>query len=165
MNETELGYFYHQIGAALWHIQHLEDALVNFLVAKIVHEQRRAGKTVTMPDAEALLAEKRKLTLGPLIDTCTRYRIISKQAQHHFAKFREERHWLVHRSLAESGDDLYSDPARATVFKRIATVRDDTKSLKDQVVKDLENWMASHGVNVDEAGRNAEAELRKLAAL
>lgn len=165
INEIELADFYHQIGAALWHIQFLEDILVNFLVGKIIHEKRCAKKLVTTSDVEALFAEKRKLTLGPLIDTCASHRVIPQQAQARYAKFKKERHWLVHRSLVESGDDLYSTVARAAVFKRISTIREDTQSLKDQVVNDFEKWMAAHGVDVDEAGRNAEVELRRLASL
>jgi len=61
--------FYRRIGGAVWHLQYLEDILVNSLTLKIVHERRCAGRTVDMPEAEALLADKRKLTLGPLIES------------------------------------------------------------------------------------------------
>jgi hypothetical protein len=61
MDATELQEFYHHIGAALWHVQYLEDALVTFLVLKISKER----KDRTDPGVRKLLAEKRKLTLGP----------------------------------------------------------------------------------------------------
>ena len=127
INAVELHDFYHEVGATIWHIQYLEDALVSFLVLKICNERRHAGQTVTMPDAEMLLAEKRKLTLGPLIDGCIKYKIIRSAEQARYAAFKLERHWLVHRSLMENGDDFYDDATRQAVFMRIAAMREEAK--------------------------------------
>jgi hypothetical protein len=102
----ELSDFYRRIGAALWHVQHLENALVQFLTMKEIHERRRAGKKVVEDAAWKLLAEHRKkLTIGPLIETCKRRRIIKKEDTARYAAFKNERHWLVHRSLIENGDE------------------------------------------------------------
>lgn len=84
MNEHELADFYRRIGAAIWHLQYLEDILVNFLCLKMAHERRCSGDTVSMPDAEALIAEKRKLTLGPLIESCTSRKIIRPEYRARF---------------------------------------------------------------------------------
>ena len=105
MNADELADFYRRIGAALWHLQYLEDILVSFLVMKIIHERRCAGQTVTASEAQTLLADKRRITLGPLIEACSSRKIIRLEHQARFETFKIERHWLVHRSLVESGDD------------------------------------------------------------
>src|SRR5690242_16206768 len=91
MNEYELGDFYRRIGSAIWHVQYLEDILVNFLCLKTVYERRCSGQTVSMPDAEALVAEKRKLTLGLLIESCTSRKIIRPENRARFDAFKVER--------------------------------------------------------------------------
>jgi len=110
MTAGELEDFYRRIGAAIWRLQYLEDILVNFLTLKLVHERRCAGGTVAMAEAQAQLAEKRKLTLGPLIESCVSKKIISRERVQRFEAFKAERHWLVHRSMIENGDDLYLAP-------------------------------------------------------
>jgi hypothetical protein len=165
VNADELADFYRRIGSAVWHLQCLEDVLVNFLTAKIIHERRCAGQTVTESDAQVLLAEKRRITLGPLVESCTSKKIISPQLKQRFEAFTQERHWLVHRSMVESGDDLYASEARDVVFARVATVQAEAVSLKKLVFQDLEVWMEAHGVDTDVAENQAEEALRKLQGL
>jgi hypothetical protein len=162
MNTDELADFYQRIGAALWHLQYLEDVLVNFLVMKIIHEHRCSGKTVTISDAQALLADKRLLTLGLLVKTCIRRKIIQSENQARFGAFKVERDWLVHRSMVESGDDLYDDATRTTLFGRIATVQQEAISLKGLVASGCTSWAAAHGVDVTAAQDQAEDAMRKL---
>ena len=103
INMDELAEFYQRIGAALWYLQHLENALVQFLTMKIIHERRCAGQKVAVDEGDARMAENRKLTMGPLIDSCRSQRIIKPKLQARFDALKIERHWLVHRSLVESG--------------------------------------------------------------
>jgi hypothetical protein len=69
MNADELEDFYHRVGAAIWHVQYLEDVLVSFLAMKIISPKRSAGQA-TAAEMDALLAQRRRLTLGPLIQAC-----------------------------------------------------------------------------------------------
>lgn len=161
MNVDELADFYRRIGAALWHLQYLEDVLV-FLAMKINHERQCAGQTVTASDAQTLLAEKRRITLGPLIEACSSRKVIRPEHQARFEAFKIERHWLVHRSMVESGDDLYDDATRNSVVSRIAAVPQEAISLKGLVVSDCESWVAAHGVDLDAVQDQAEDAMRKL---
>lgn len=158
MNVTELHEFYHHIGAALWQIQYLEDALVSFLALKVCKER---GDT-TAAGRQKLLAEKRKLTLGPLIDACVKYQIIRPQEQSRLMSFKLERHWLVHRSLVESGDKLYDDAGRQAVFTRIAAIRDEANCLKGIAFEDLQSWAEAEGVSPAAVEKHAQEELRRL---
>ncbi len=162
MNAEELADFYRRIGSAIWHLQCLEDVLVNFLTVKIIHERRCARQTVTESDARALLAEKRRITLGPLIESCTSKKIIAPALQSRFEAYKLERHWLVHRSMVESGDDLYATDTRDAVFTRISALQEEAISLKKIAVRDLEAWMEAHGVDTDAAQNQAEEAIRKL---
>ncbi len=159
----ELSDFYSRIGAALWHVQHLENALVQFMTMKEIYELRRAGKKVAEDAAWKLLAEHRKkLTVGPLIEACKRRKIIQNEDAARYEAFRNERHWLVHRSLIENGDDLYLEATRMAVFRRIQAVEDEASDLRNKAAADLTAWSASHGVNVDAAEKLALDEIRKL---
>ena len=162
MNADELADFYRRIGAALWHVQYLEDVLVNFLVEKIIDERRCNGQAVTAGVARTLLADKRRLTLGPLIKACSSRRIIRPEHGARFEAFKIERHWLVHRSVVENGDDLYDDATCNSVFNRISAVRQEAISLKRLVAHDFESWMTTHGVDLDVAQNQAEKAMRKL---
>lgn len=162
MSMDELADFYRRIGAALWHFQCLEDVLVNFLTVKVIYERRRAGHSISDGDAQSLLAEKRKMTLGPLIDSCVSKKIISPQSQPRFETFKHERHWLVHRSMVDNADDLYLTDTRNAVFGRIIATQEEAISLKKLVFQDLESWMAAHGVDVTTAQNDADAAIRKL---
>jgi hypothetical protein len=162
MTATELEDFYRRIGGAVWHLQYLEDILINFLVLKIVHERRCAGDTINMPEAQALLAEKRRLTLGPLIESCTSKKIISRELARRFEVFKTERHWLVHRSMIEDGDDLYVDATRHTVFRRVASIQEEARSLGHILFQDLQAWITKHGVDMNRVNRQADDAMRAL---
>jgi len=162
MNADELADFYRRIGAAIWHLQCLEDVLVSFLVMKIIHEHRCAGQTVTSNDAQTLLADKRRIPLGPLVKACSSRKIIRPEHQARFESFKIARHWLVHRSLVESGNDLYDDVTRNSIVSRIAAVQQEAISLKGLLVRDCESWAAAHGVDLNAAQVQAEESMRKL---
>ncbi len=162
INAPELHQFYLQIGAALWHIQYLEETLVSFIVLKISKERRCAGQAVTMADAQALLDKNRKLTLGPLLDVCMKRKIVPPELQARFAAFKLERHWLVHQSLRENGDDLYEDNARAAVFKRIDALGEEAAALKAIVFGDMTKWTLAQGLSQADVAKRAEEALRTL---
>ena len=165
MTADELRDFYRRVGGAVWHLQYIEDILVNFLALRIIHERRCAGRTVDVPEAEALLGDKRKLTLGPLIESCVSKKIIPRALVARFEEFKTERHWLVHRSMIENSDDLYLASSREAVFTRIASIQEEARSLGHILFHDLEAWITAHGVSMDWVGRTADHEMRKLKGL
>ena len=162
INADELADFYRIIGKTIWHVQHLENVMVNFLVMRDIYERQRAGHTVTAGDVQSQLAEKRKITLGPLIESCQRRKIIRPEHQSRFETFKLERHWLVHQSLIQNGDDLYLDSARQAIFDRISAIEDDAISLRGVVFRDFESWSAAHGVNTEAAADHAKEAIRRL---
>ncbi len=138
VNEDDFGEFYRRIGATLCHLQYLEDVLVSALTAKISHELRCAGQTVTLGDAQTLLADKRRqLTLGPLLDSCISKKIVRPEHQERAKALKRERDWLVHRYIVENGDDVYAAATRSVGFSRIKAIQEEAISLKKIVVADL----------------------------
>jgi hypothetical protein len=162
MNADELEDFYHRVGAAIWHVQYLEDVLVSFLAMKIISPKRSAGQA-TAAEMDALLTQKRRLTLGPLIQACIGQNIITPALEPRFETFKTDRHWLVHRSLVESGDDLFNEAMREAVFRRIYSVQEEAIALKKLIAVDMEAWLAGQGLDVKRAAEQGEAAYRKLA--
>lgn len=162
MTPDELDHFYRRVGAAIWHVQYLEDVLVTFLVLKILSPKRSAGHATSAADADGLLTQKRRLTLGPLIQACVGQNIIPPALEPRFETFKTDRHWLVHRSMVESGDDLFNDPKREAVFRRIFSIQQEAIELKKLIVTDLEAWLGGQEVDVKQAAEQGEAAYRKL---
>jgi len=162
MNAEELDEFYRRVGAAIWHVQYLEDVLVSFLAMKLLGPKRSDGQAISAAEMDALLTQKRKLTLGPLIQACIGQNIITPALEPRFEIFKTDRHWLVHRSVVESGDGLYNGEARDAVFSRIFSVQEEAISLKKLIGAGLETWLSAQGVDVDAAARQGEDVLRKL---
>jgi prolyl oligopeptidase PreP (S9A serine peptidase family) len=162
ISADELAEFYRKIGATLWHLQYLEDVLTTFLTSKIVHERRCAGRKVAVSNAQALLVQKRRMTLGPLIKSCSNRKIIRPEHHQRFESFKIERHWLVHRCMVEIGDDLYVESTRDAVFTRVTAIQEESISLKKLVVDDFNAWMAAHGLDLGAAQKRAEEAVRKL---
>lgn len=69
----ELEIFYQKIGAAIWHIQYLEEILVTFLVLKTLSEKQPA----TEQEAIELKKKHHQDSLGTLINSCTKQEIIT----------------------------------------------------------------------------------------
>jgi hypothetical protein len=162
MNADELDHFYRRVGAAIWHVQYLEDVLVSFLAMKILSPKRSGGQAISAADMDALLAQKRRLTLGPLIKECIGQNIIAPALEPRFETFKTDRHWLVHRSMAESGDDLFNGSKRDAVFSRIFSVQQEATALKKLIGTALEAWLGAQGVDVKQAGEQGQAAYRKL---
>jgi hypothetical protein len=162
MNADELDYFYSRVGAALWHVQYLEDVLVTFLVMKTLNPKRVGAQIITDAVVDALRTQKRKLTLGPLIQACIAQGVIAPAQQARYDAFRTDRHWLVHRSLVESGDDLYNDSQREAVFRRILSVQEEAILLKKLAAADLESWLGAQGVDVRAAAKQGEEAFQKI---
>lgn len=159
---AELADLYHCIGAAIWHVQYLEDVLVSFVTIRIVHERRCAGEIVDTAAAEKFLKKNRRLTLGPLLKAARQKSIISPADEAEFESFKEARHWLVHRSMVGNGDDLYFGPTRVAFFRRVQDIQDRAILLGKRVAEDMGAWASAHGVDPAEAERQAAAKISKL---
>ena len=158
----ELAEFYQLIGAAIWHVQYLEDALATFLTMKLGHEARCAGSGFAPDEATTLLAARRRLTFGPLLESALSRKVVRRAHKPRFETFKEERHWLVHRSMVENSDDLYLESTRMRVFGRVALISDEAIDLKNIVVAELEAWAVAHGVDQQAVDEQAAEAIRGL---
>jgi hypothetical protein len=154
----ELAALYHDVGACIWHIQYLEDVLHTFLTIKI--EIKEPGR-VEKNEATALLDKHRRATLGNAIRTAESAKALPQELIDQLRALKNERDWLVHRSMHQNGDGLYTDHGREAVFSRLAALQEKTIFLKSQIMSEAEAYCSGHGLS---AQANALAE-RKIAEL
>ncbi|MGN7725441.1 hypothetical protein ACTJIL_06420 [Luteimonas sp. 22616] len=155
----ELATLYHEIGACIWHMQYLEDALHNFLTMKV---ELRAPGLVEEQEALALLAKHRRATLGTALRTAETSGALPAPILLQLRALKEERDWLVHRSMHQDGNNLYTDHGRGTVFDRLSDIQSRTFHLKEQIVKEIEAFCTEHGISSSEADEAAKEQVAAL---
>lgn len=159
ITEEELAALYHDMGACIWHIQYLEDVLHNLLTMKVeIKEPGKVEKSVAM----ALLAKHRRATLGTAIRTAENFRALPQELVAQLRSLKEERDWLVHRSMHQDGDGLYTSDGRDAVFCRLALLQQKTIRIKSQLVSEVEAFCASHGISSKESNDLAEKQIAGL---
>jgi hypothetical protein len=139
----ELDMLYRHVGRCIWHIQYLEDVLHTFLTIKI--EIRDPGR-VTEEEAHSLLAKHRRANLGTALGPAEKHNALPSTLLADLCDLKEERDWLVHRSMHQDGDALYTDQGRYTVFSRLELLMHRTIQLKGLLVAEIESLCVSHEV-------------------
>lgn len=157
INEEELKIFYCEIGAAVWHIQYIEDVLVTFVVAK-----RHKRNPTTEHIAYERLERERKGTLGSIYGRAKDEGIIPKNMEARFEKFLNERNWLMHKSRTESSTHLYNDILRNKMLNRIKTICNESMKLKRLLFEEFQSFLISEGIDLDKAYKLVDENLRKL---
>lgn len=157
INEEELKEFYHDIGAAVWHIQYLEDVLVTFVVSK-----RHKRKPTTEDIAYERLERERKGTLGSIYGRAKDEGIIPENMKVRFATFLNERNWLIHKSRTESSTHLYNDILRNKMLDRIKSICDESIELKKILFEEFQSFLICEGCNIEKAYKLADAKIRNL---
>lgn len=157
INEEELDSFYRAIGAAIWHIQYFEDALVSFVVLK-----RHKRNPTAERKAYDRLERERRGTLGSIYGRAKDEGIIPKEMEARFETFLNERNWLIHRSKAESSSDLYNDNLRTRMINRIIFIQEESLKLKQFIFEKMEAFVRAHGVEMASVYSGANETIRKL---
>ena len=57
--------------------------------------------------------------------------VLSEELMSALIAFKEERDWLVHRSMNENGDDLYLNEDRQALFERLEEFAEQAKDLQN----------------------------------
>lgn len=159
LTSEELQALYCSVGRCIWHIQYLEDALHTLLTMKI--EIRVPGR-VTAKEAQELLAKHRRASLGTALGTASKHHALQPELLTELRNLKEERDWLVHRSMNQDGDSLYTDEGRRAVFNRLDSIMHKTLELKSQVVAETEVFCNRHGVCTKQADRFSREKIARL---
>ena len=159
INERELAYLYNRIGASIWHLQHVENALVPYLIIKGIAKELNS---LTRDKANELESEFNKLTLGQLIGRGTKLNVIEEPLLSRLREFNSERKWVVHNSIFEHGDQLYTDKGRRFVFARLDKFVEEAISLHRHISDLLVEYSVSKGMSEQKINQVAINHIQKL---
>lgn len=159
INELELHFFYTKVGEAIWHLQHVENNIAVFILIKGI-----AKELNSLPKSEAIKHQQRlnKLTLGQLIGESENLQILSEELLLRVKAFNNERKWVVHNSVNESGHELYTDGGRTYVFNKILSFIEEAIALNKAVERELIQYSVSKGQSLEEIEQIAINHINKL---
>lgn len=160
INEDELTLFFRLMGQGIWYLQHVEYALASCLTVK---GEIKEPRSVDKDQAENILAKHCRNTLGTSIRLAEEMGVLSQKLMMTLYNFKIERDWLVHRSLNENGDDLYTDAGREAILKRLSEFADQAKALQRLIAKELEDYVVEKGVSREWIARQAIDSIRSKA--
>jgi len=143
---TELHDIYAAVGAAVWHLQFLEDVLVTYLTMRL-----RLKRPVTPERAYAVLTNERRKTLGALLRDAKTARLVHSEIAEASQVLLEERPWLIHRSMHDYNDRLQTDEGREAFLSRLRTLTERAIQLKKRLYNDAGEWCAAQGLDVARA--------------
>lgn len=158
-NPEELNALYTLIGASIWQLQNVEDALDTYITLKADVKIRGS---MSPEQAEEILKKHRRNTLGTSLKISKSSCVLSALLQERAERFKEERDWLVHRSVYNNGEDLYVDETRYALMKRIRTFTEEAQTLQRLIASELEEFVVSQGVDREWVAKEAEKRINKL---
>jgi hypothetical protein len=158
ITEEELLVFHTAIGKGIWMLQNVEDALHVYIVLKTY--VKRPG-SVTESEAEAQLAKQRAHPLGRSLGIAEKGGVLSSELYAELKEFKEERDWLVHRSIQDRAD-LYLDEKREALIVRIMNFSEWALRIQKMISEELVAYGASVGVSPQWVASEGQKILNKL---
>ncbi|EJR0682602.1 TPA: hypothetical protein ACX3EK_004579 [Vibrio parahaemolyticus] len=130
----ELSYFYQKTGEAIWHLQFVEDYLIKLYLVGSVHLNING---ITRQNAESKCKQFAKKTLGQLIGLLDGSEIVSDEFVDKLKAYNDIRKWVVHNSMRETENCLYSQEDRDYFISRTTKFTD----MSVEIQKDIEARM------------------------
>jgi len=127
------------MGEALCMIQELEEALSHSIILKKHYAMAKKQAD------DALNKHRNSYTLGKAVQLAERENLYPRPLQSALNDFYKERNWLVHKSMFESRDDIYSALSKDKLFQKIKSIADDAQKLQHEIELDMVNFCASKG--------------------
>lgn len=159
INLEELGILYQLIGEGVWQLQNLEDALHSCITVK---RDLKTRGSVSSQEAMLLLEKNRAQVLGKSVKYAKEAGIFNQKLQDRLEKFKEERNWLIHRSVHEKREDLYVDKTRFSLMERIKRFSNEALQLQKLVAQELEDFVLSQGISKEYVYQKALEKLKAL---
>ena len=130
------------MGKALWQIQALEDTLAH-LIALVLKLPARAS----IEEAEAILENVRKETLGRLIKEIKKAIHFTDHFELFITNFVSERNWLIHRSWREYKDVLNKENEYKYLRLRVSRLESDAHEYNELFSGYINDWAKKQGIN------------------
>ncbi|OOX25926.1 hypothetical protein BJL85_22150 [Vibrio parahaemolyticus] len=143
MAPQELSYFYQKTGEAIWHLQHVEEELIMLYVIGSIHLNING---ISGKNADLKTKQYGKKTLGQLIGLLDGTPIVTSEFIEKLRSYNEIRKWIVHNSMRETGNCLYSQTDRDFFISRTVEFTDLSVEIQDDIVNRL--WELTHAAGI-----------------
>jgi len=147
INSEELEFFYRATGEAIWQLQHVEEALCKFYIVYCIHFNCDG---VTRSNAEKRLQRISKKTLGQLIGLLENTGYVQEAMLSDLKEFNLLRKWVVHNSMRENGEDLYTDQGRKEFALKVITFTDMARGIHKGISDSLMHLVTQTGYATEE---------------
>ena len=101
-------------------------------------------------------------SIGTALRIARKAQILSPSLLDRLDKFKEERNWLVHRSLYRNGDDLYNDQKRYQVLNRLEAFSKEASCLRRLISDELIEFVERQGVSREWIENHAAHQIKVL---
>ena len=130
------------VGKAVCKIQFLEDALNHLIVIK-------NPKATNRKDADQILDKSRKKnTFGNSIKIVKCKNLLPEKLQEDLENFKNERNWLIHKSMPYHIDEFYTDHGCLKLFNRIKAISDTAETLQHAVEAEMMEYCMGRGMDI-----------------
>ncbi|WP_064608921.1 hypothetical protein [Photobacterium sp. J15] len=152
----ELSYFYQKTGEAIWHLQHVEDFLIKLYIVGSIHIKING---ISAQNAETKLKQFSKKTLGQLIGLLDGSDIVSEDFIIKLRDYNDIRKWIVHNSMRETENCLYSQQDRDFFINRTARFTDLSVEIQNDIEARLWELTIAGGISPEEVQARANATI------
>ncbi|PCJ92956.1 MAG: hypothetical protein COA46_03025 [Porticoccaceae bacterium] len=160
INSDELAFFYSASGEAIWYLQYVEEALCKFYIIIGIHFNCDG---INRNNAKKNLRKINQKTLGQLIGLIEKTGRVPQAMLADIKEFNNLRKWVVHNSMRENGQDLYTDSGREHFFQKITAFSDMARSLHNSISTSLMQLVTDSGYTTEEQiMATANLELERL---
>lgn len=159
INEEELQLLFNLIGEAIWHSQHVEQALHNFVTLK---RDIKVRGSVTPAEGAQLLEKKQRKPLGVSLKASREYGVLTILLQERTEAFKEERNWLIHWCVPSNSADLYLDTTRFALMERIKRLSNEARTIHGLIAEEIKEFVCSQGISKKWIMETAMETIRKL---
>lgn len=156
----EVGALYALIGEAVWHLQHVENALSVALAVKLDLKDAALG-SISQGQADAILAKRRRPTLGVAVGLAREKAIFSEQLKRRLETFLDERNWLIHRIMYQNGDDMNINGRRELVLARVDHLVTEARRIQSLIGDELVQFMSEKGLSRQQIMERAQHDFLK----
>lgn len=137
-----------QVGFALWQLQELEGATARFYVLVAL-----ATRGMGLEAGQKLDESAQSKTFGTTIHALRKAGKMPEALEAPFLALLKERNWLVHSSRSTSRTAVLSDAKCEALLQRLEQISEEARLLIKKVGASAEQFVASHGVSVQEIDR------------
>jgi hypothetical protein len=159
ISQDVLSYLHHQIGKAVWYLQYVEEALGYLYIIKGVITE---PYSMSEEEARLKLNNAQTATLGSLLGKIEKQNLIINPLLTDLKNLNKVRRWLIHKSLIESGDDLYTEDGRKRTFDKIENFIKEAIRLHKQVSSETTSYCVSKGISEAWINAKAKHDIRNL---